>query len=322
MRDNYKIYKYLEDAIKKNVPDAILLSGGIDSTAIAYLAKKYNSNLECITVANKNVPSPDVKFAKMAAKNIGIKKHSIYFMEEKEIERLIKKVVIALGSFNIYWVSAALVLYKGLEIASKKGNLVVATGEGADDLFGSFPVMLGWKHGKDELADFIAVRMKDIDLMTEKVANSVGGSVFLPFHDSSLKKYALKIPISERIFKKSNGEKITKFPLRKAFEKKLPKKIVSRPQTMAFTGASTLDYLIKKYENYAKISLYKKKYNIDFKNSFECFLFDILNDSGGYRPLKNSKNKCLYCGSKLRSSKSVHCVVCGTLQYKNKILQF
>jgi asparagine synthetase B (glutamine-hydrolysing) len=315
------LYNLLDKVIKKKIPDCILLSGGIDSSSIAFIARKHNPKLNCITVATINTTSPDVKFAKIVSKKIKIKKHIIALLNEKEIEPLINKVVLSLKCFNYFWVSAALVLYKGLEAAKKNNFNMVATGEGSDDLFGSFPVMLKWGGTERELIKLIRRRMDDIDLMTEKMAECVGIKIILPFHNVTIKNYALKLPMNLRIMECPPGNKITKFILREAFNKLLPKIVVNRPQSMAFIGASTLDYLLEKYKNYASVSEYTKKFNIKFNNAFECYLFDILNNHHDYKPA-NKGIRCLYCSSALRAIDSVHCTVCGTLQYKNKILPF
>jgi asparagine synthetase B (glutamine-hydrolysing) len=200
---------------------------------------------------------------------------------------------------------------------------IIATGEGSDDLFGSFPVMVNWKYGDKELIKFINTRMKDIDLMTQKVAKNLSIKIILPFHNEGLKKFALNLPLNLRTQKGEDGEVTTKFILREAFKYNLPKEVIVRPQTMAFTGASTLDYLMNKYSKEAILEDYKKKYGLRFTTSFECYLFEILNKTGKYHPI-NIKDKaaCLYCRSKLRSNNSVHCSICGTLQYKKKILPF
>lgn len=316
-----KLFELLNDVIKNNCPDAVLLSGGIDSSAIALLGKKYNKNIKAITIIKNNIDSPDQKFANIISKELNIKEHFFSNINDNELPELINKVVLALENFNIYWVSAAIVLYKGLETAKENNINTIATGEGSDDLFGSFPVMLNWENGDDSLKEFINIRMKDIDIMTEKIANNLGIKIIMPFHDPNIVNFASNIPLDYKIKKDKNGNKITKYVLRKAFNDKLPNIIVNRPQMMAFTGAPTLDILIQKYNSYADINKYKNKYNINFSSGFECFLFDILNSNNKYKPTK-SKNKCIYCGSKLRAINSVHCVTCGTLQYNNKILKF
>jgi len=316
-----KIYYYLDKNIKNNTPEAVLLSGGIDSSAIAYIAQKYNPNIKAITVTNDLLEGSDKSFAIKVSNYLGIKNHLFATLDERDINKLIEKVVISLECFNIYWVSAALVLFKGIEFAKKNGIKSVATGEGSDDLFGSFQVMVNWEGTNEELMDFIFIRMNDIDVMTQKVSKFLGVDVILPFHDKDLIKFALSLPINKRFRKNKNGSVETKYLLRAAFRDLLPNSVVARPQTMAFSGASTLDILTKEFENYRNIKEYQKKYNIKFSTGFECYLFDILNKHNKYKKSTDGPT-CLYCHSKLRSEKSVHCTTCGTLQYKGKILPF
>jgi len=211
----------------------------------------------------------------------------------------------------------------GLLFKAKKHKLKsVMTGEGADDLFGSFPVMLDWKYSENELINFINTRIRDIDVMTQKIAKNIGIDISLPYYYKSLKDFVLSLPLKLRI-KGKKGKKITKYLLRKTMKELLPKKIINRPQTMAFTGVPTLNYLEKKYNIFSRKELNqgRKKYNINFHSSFEYYNFKILNSAKKYNP-KWTKNCCLYCGSELRTKTSVHCPTCGILQYKGEILPF
>jgi len=315
------LFNLINEVIGKNCPDAVMLSGGIDSSSISYIAHEFNKNLVCVTVNTNNTESPDLQFAKIVSKDLKIDRHIVAMLDEDELDQKIKTIVLTLENFNIYWVSAALVLFKGLEVAKKNGLKKIATGEGADDLFGSFPVMLSWKDGDDSLKIFIETRMKDIDIMTKRIADYLELEVVMPFHDKKIVELALGMPMEFRTKENNDGTKITKYILRETFSEFLPESIVSRPQTMAFTGASTLDVLLDKYKNYADIAIYKTKYKLNFSSSFECYLFDILNNAGRYNPIAKG-SKCLYCGSKLRAENSVHCTVCGTLQYAGEVLSF
>jgi len=316
-----KLFSYLDEAIKKNKPEAVLLSGGIDSSSIAYLGKKYKPELKSITVVTRDTESPDQQFAKKVSRKLKIKEHIIAPLDTGEIPSLVKKAVLILGNFNIYWASAAIVLLRGLEYAKINNIEKVATGEGSDDLFGSFPVMLNWKNGNKSLQNFIEIRKKDIDIMTQKIADSLNVKIVMPFHDKRIINLAFKMPLKYKIKKNQNGKKVTKYVLREAFKNYLPTTVTNRPQTMAFIGASTLDLLLNKYKNYTDIEKYRNRYKINFSSGLECYLFDILRKGGKYKPATNG-NRCIYCRSKLRAKNSVHCTTCGTLQYKKKMLTF
>ena len=314
--------KLLDDAVRNNLAESILISGGIDSSTLTYFALRNNSNISAINVRLEGYNCQDERYSNIFVKKIGLKNFYITTIEKKEIDKLVEKVVLSLENFNPYWVSAGVVLYKGLLKAKRYRLKSVMTGEGADDLFGSFPVMLKWKYSKNELIRFINIRLKDIDLMTQKIAKSVGINILLPYYYQPLVDFVLNLPLEIRT-KNRAGKKITKYLLRKAMKGLLPNEIVNRPQTMAFTGVPTLNYLEQRYDivNQKELNEAKKNYGINFQSSFEYCNFKILNNAKKYNP-KWKENCCLYCGSELRAKNSVHCPTCGTLQYKGEILPF
>ena len=63
MYNNLKIK--IDQAIKENVPDSVLFSGGIDSSAVLYTAHKYNPDVMAITVGVKGKETSDIKYSKM-----------------------------------------------------------------------------------------------------------------------------------------------------------------------------------------------------------------------------------------------------------------
>lgn len=319
-QDEKKLFTLLKNSVNNLKPDSILLSGGVDSSTLAYLGQKTNQNITAITVATCGTESPDVIYAKQVAQALEIKNHIIVEIDQNEIDIIVHKVVIGLANFNVFWVSAAVVLYKGLEAAMQHGLNNVLTGEGSDDLFGTFPVMQHWKGSPEELIAFINIRMKDIDLMTSRMADVVGVSIAIPFHDPEVVKFALGLPLEMRTKVKKDSSKVTKYLLRETFKNVLPRNVIERPQTMAFTGASTLDTIMTKYRD-MDVEVYAKKYGINFTNPAECYLFEIFFEAGLYEPATTTP-KCLHCKSALRTPDSVHCVSCGTLQYKGEILPF
>ena len=316
------IYNLLDAAVRKDPPDAVLLSWWIDSSVLAYLWKKYNPQLIWITVVSEDTISPDQHYATLVAEKLWLN-HKIVVLKKEEVDALTKKVVLSLWSFNMYWISASLVLYKWLEFAKQMGFHKVATGEWSDDLFWSFPVMLNWEFGNDTLKDFINNRILDIDLMTEKVSESNGINVVLPYHDVELKDYVLKMPINLRNIEQEDWNIITKYLLRQAFVSDLPSEVIYRPQTMAFTWASTLDVLHQQYANTRSVADLQKQYNLNIDSPLQAYLFEVLVNANKYTPILDGQwPSCLFCKSKLRTKESVHCVVCWTLQYNNKVLNF
>lgn len=320
--DEYKktLNALLEMSVKDLKPDGVLLSGGIDSSVLAYLGKKANPDIYAVTVATRGKESPDVEYAKSVAKELSIHNHIVVEIVLEEMESIIKNVVIGLENFNIFWVSAAAVLYKGLQASAGLGLMNVLSGEGSDDLFGTFPVMQNWNYSPEELVDFISTRMTDIDCMTKRMGMLTGVHISLPFHNKTVVEFALGLPLDVRTKIQDDGSKVTKYLLRETFRDALPQRVIDRPQTMAFAGASTLDTFLDTYDN-NDIAAFRKNYAMSFGSAFECHLFNIYQKAGLYHPV-DTQPCCLYCKSALRAVDSVHCVSCGTLQYKGEILPF
>jgi len=74
-----RIRKDLEEAVRvkmiSDVPICTLLSGGIDSVITTYLLSKLYPKLEAFVVTTDG--GSDIKFARIAAKEFGIKLHEI-----------------------------------------------------------------------------------------------------------------------------------------------------------------------------------------------------------------------------------------------------
>jgi asparagine synthase (glutamine-hydrolysing) len=78
-----KIRNLLEEAVKRNMAEGILLSGGLDTSIIATIASKYQK-LKAFTVAFAEAPAPDVEYAKQIAEKLKLE-HTIHNMDMDEL---------------------------------------------------------------------------------------------------------------------------------------------------------------------------------------------------------------------------------------------
>jgi asparagine synthetase B (glutamine-hydrolysing) len=75
------IVQALEESVKRNLTDGMLLSGGLDTTLLACLASRWTKP-SCITVAMRGAPTPDVGYARLVASQLKLEHHVHYFGDD------------------------------------------------------------------------------------------------------------------------------------------------------------------------------------------------------------------------------------------------
>lgn len=133
----YKLDKMIDESIKLrttcDVPMASLLSGGIDSAALSYYAKKNDLTLQTYTLGYKEFRKYDEREnAKESASLLGISNKDIEISKDEFLDAL-DEVLDALDEpLND---PAAVPLYLLFKEIKKDGYKVVLSGEGGDELF-------------------------------------------------------------------------------------------------------------------------------------------------------------------------------------------
>lgn len=130
------VEKKLLESVKKrmisDVPVGAYLSGGLDSSLLVAMMKKFKKNFHTYSVKMEDYD--ETQWAKKVAKHVGVKHHVVNVTQKeymKAMEELIKKTKMPLSVPNeplIYLMSKEL----------KKDMTVVLSGEGADELFGGY----------------------------------------------------------------------------------------------------------------------------------------------------------------------------------------
>ncbi|MFD3155899.1 asparagine synthase (glutamine-hydrolyzing) [Haloimpatiens sp. FM7330] len=135
-----KIREVLERSVsmhmRSDVPVATFLSGGIDSTIVAALAKKINPNIKSFTVGFDVNGYSEVELAKQTADKLGIENISKMITPQEFMDELP----------NIIWhmdepvADPALVPLYFISKETSKYAKVVLSGEGSDELFGGYNI--------------------------------------------------------------------------------------------------------------------------------------------------------------------------------------
>ena len=143
----------LEDAVRRqlmsDVPYGVLLSGGLDSSIISAIAKKYASKrietdgrsdawwpqLHSFAVGLKG--APDLAAARKVAEHIGTVHHEINYTIQEGLDAL-RDVIYYLETYDVTTVRASTPMYLLARVIKSMGIKMVLSGEGADELFGGY----------------------------------------------------------------------------------------------------------------------------------------------------------------------------------------
>lgn len=313
------IKERIEEVIKNNPPEAVLFSGGVDSSAILYHAAKERSDVMGITVGVKGKETSDITYSKSVAKQLGIQNHQVYYVEPEKVKKMVETSVKVLKSFNPEWISSTTTLLLGTMYAKKEGLHSISSGEGADDLLGSFPFFTNWKGSSEQLSKTLEQRLQEIVVMSDVIAKSMNMDYIAPFQDTRVKEAILSIPIKERM--KQEGEIRTKYPLRKAYEAYLPSDCITRPQTMAFAGSGIYETIQSIGDEITPQEYIQASQSIlPFKSKFEYALFKIYQKNFEFQQ-ETDGNGCIHCGCSMNGN-TINCKICATLQVEGKELEF
>ncbi|MDU0478094.1 asparagine synthase (glutamine-hydrolyzing) [Staphylococcus chromogenes] len=135
-----RIAKALEDSVEKHMRADVtvgsFLSGGIDSTAIAALAKRHNPNLLTFTTGFEREGYSEVDVAAESAAAIGVE-HIVKVVSPEEYANAIPKIMWYLDDPVA---DPSLVPLYFVAQEARKHVKVVLSGEGSDELFGGYTI--------------------------------------------------------------------------------------------------------------------------------------------------------------------------------------
>ncbi len=274
--------KTVEDSVVKrlmsDVPLGAFLSGGLDSSIIAAIARKHINSLHTFSVGIDG--SRDLEFARIAAKHIDSIHHEYRITEEEVLERL-PGIIFHLESFDQDLVRSAIPCYFTSRLASDFVK-VVLTGEGSDELFGGYAY---YRDISDEailhrelrrsVSSLHNINLQRVDRMT--MAHSIEGRV--PFLDVKMIELGQIIPTKWKLF---GNPPVEKWILRKAFEDLLPRAITWREKEQFDEGSGTVDLLSKVIERIVtpeQAEAYRQTHpSVFLRSSEECYYHQIFSD--------------------------------------------
>ena len=264
--DKLALRDALEDAVKRqlmcDVPYGVLLSGGLDSSIISAVTKRYAGRrveddgkseawwpqLHSFAVGLKG--SPDLAAAQKVADHLGTIHHQITFTVQEGLDAL-RDVIYHLETYDVTTIRASTPMYLMARFIKAMGIKMVLSGEGSDELFGGYlyfhKAPNAQEFHEETVRKLSQLHMYDC-LRANKSMAAWGVEGRVPFLDKEFMDVAMRLNPKDKMC--GNG-KIEKHILREAFEHYLPKEVAWRQKEQFSDGVgySWIDSLKVHVEN-------------------------------------------------------------------------
>lgn len=241
----------LEDAVQRqlmsDVPYGVLLSGGLDSSVISAIAKKYAAKrietnnqsdawwpqLHSFAIGLKN--APDLCKAREVADFIGTVHHEINYTIQEGLDA-IRDVIYYIETYDVTTVRASTPMYLIARVIKSMGIKMVLSGEGADEIFGGYLYF----HKAPNARAFHEETVRKISklymydcLRANKSLSAWGVEGRVPFLDKEFLDVAMRLNPEVKM---APGKVIEKKVLREAFADMLPESVTWRQKEQFSDG--------------------------------------------------------------------------------------
>jgi asparagine synthase (glutamine-hydrolysing) len=220
----------VESSVQRNLCDAVLLSGGLDSSIIASIAAKL-INLTGITVVYEN--APDLIYARIIAEKYSIR-HLIKHLTALDVDNAIENVVRIMKTFDPMEIRNTSVLYTSLKELRNNGFGSVMTGDGGDELFVGYNYMM--RLDVEKLESELQKLWDVMHFSSIVIGKELGISVKTPYLDKEFLEFSERIPTELKI-RRQNGSNYGKWILRSCFEDFVTKDVAWRKKMPLEEGA-------------------------------------------------------------------------------------
>jgi len=243
--------KALEDAVHRqlmsDVPYGVLLSGGLDSSIISAITKKFAPRRiesddqqqawypQLHSFAIGVVGSPDLAAARKVADHIGSIHHEINFTVQEGLDA-IRDVIYHLETYDVTTVRASTPMYLLARVIKSMGIKMVLSGEGADEIFGGYLYFHKAPHPQgfheETVRKLSKLHLYDC-LRANKSLAAWGVEGRVPFLDKEFMDVAMRLNPKDKM---AGPGKMEKWILRKTFEDYLPESIAWRQKEQFSDG--------------------------------------------------------------------------------------
>ena len=247
----YDVKEALEDAVHRqlmsDVPYGVLLSGGLDSSVISAIAKKYAAKrietdgasdawwpqLHSFAVGLRG--APDLIKAREVAEYIGTVHHEINYTIQEGLDAL-RDVIYFIETYDVTTVRASTPMYLLARVIKSMGIKMVLSGEGADEVFGGYlyfhkaPTPQAFH--EETIRKLSKLHLYDC-LRANKSLSAWGVEGRVPFLDKEFLDVAMNLSPAVKM---CPGKEVEKRIVREAFQDMLPQSVAWRQKEQFSDG--------------------------------------------------------------------------------------
>lgn len=204
------IRELLTSAVERHRCEAILLSGGLDTSIVAALAAPRGLRLAVtVTVGD----APDLPYATEIAARLGLE-HVVLRRTLPELAAALPALIGIIGSFDGMFLRNDVVVYEGLREVARRGARRCWTGDGADELFAGYSFM--FHKQPEEIERTVRQFAHTMRFNGPRIGEALGIDVHSPYLDPAVIELAKRLSGEELVVDRS-GARLGKAPLRLAF---------------------------------------------------------------------------------------------------------
>lgn len=245
------VHDALEAAVRRqlmsDVPYGVLLSGGLDSSVISAIAKKYAARrvetdgqkeawwpqLHSFAIGLKG--APDLIKAREVADYIGTVHHEINYSIQEGLDA-VRDVIYYIETYDVTTVRASTPMYLLARVIKSMGIKMVLSGEGADEVFGGYLYF----HKAPDAKAFHEETVRKLSklylydcLRANKSLSAWGVEGRVPFLDKEFLDVAMRMNPKDKM---CPGKVIEKKIIREAFSDLLPQSVAWRQKEQFSDG--------------------------------------------------------------------------------------
>ncbi len=307
----------LRRAIDQNPADALLLSGGIDSSVLAAMDPK----TPAITVVLEN-RGVDLRHAQKVTEHLGTPWYPVEITQQQALQNM--QEIISLTESYDPATSNDIPIYEGLKYAASRGFRTIRTGDAADTIF------IGYSYLQQSDIDFkkyLKEVIPQIRLSSSRLGRVMGMRMSYPYLYGEVLDFALSLEPEENtaLLSLGAGDYVQlsdieqrgintwgKIPLRNAAYGLLANEIIWRIKTdLQFgSGASTLEDYLEQTATREEVEQMKQS-GKHFWNKYHGRLYLMYLEMGlGPKQPQEGEYGCSWCGGGIPIGRG-HCHTCG-----------